>query len=97
MTRDDYEKYKKLNEEVENIKTFLFYCGKRYRCKLFFMYYLFDLLPIKRFNKHFKLRNRCGDLSDENDIFDIPRDLQERIIDVIEDYVDEKERELEEL
>ena len=34
MTRDDYEKYKKLNDEIENIKTFLFYCGKRYRCKL---------------------------------------------------------------
>ena len=32
-----------------------------------------------------------------NDIYNIPRDLQERIIDVIENYVDEKERELEEL
>lgn len=97
MTRDDYEKYKKLNEEIENIKNFLFYCGKRYRCKLFFTRYLFDLLPIKGFNKYFKLRNKCGDLSDGNDIYDIPRDLQERIIDVVEDYVDEKERELEEL
>lgn len=96
MTRDDYEKYKKLNDEIENIKTFLFYCGKRYRCKLLFGRYVFDLLPIKFFNKHFRLRNK-GVFNDMNDIYNIPKDLQERIIDVIEDYVDEKEKELEEL
>lgn len=98
MTKEQYEKYKKLNEEVENIKNFLFYCGKRYRHSTYVKRFLFNILRVKIFEKRFKLNMPNAPLWWDEDIsLDIPEDLQERIIDVIEDYVDEKEKELEEI
>lgn len=98
MTKEQYEKYKKLNEEVENIKKFLFYCGKRYRYNIYIKRFLFNILRVKIFGKRFKLNMPNAPLwGNEDRSLDIPEDLQDRIIDVIEDYVDEKEKELEEI
>lgn len=97
MTKNQYEEYKKLNDEIENLKLFLFYCSKKYQYHMFYTYYLFSLIPIKKFSKHFKLRIKDITRRENDKTFDISKDLHDRIINVIEEYVDEKEKELEEL
>lgn len=84
---------------MKNIKIFfIFYCGKRYRYSAYVKRFLFNILHVKIFGKCFKLNMPSALLwGDEYRSLDIPEDLQDRIIDVIEDYVYEKERGLEEL
>lgn len=64
------------------------------------MYYLFNSLPMAKISKRFKFSDRFklyirGVCWSENDkSFDISKDLHDRIINVIEEYVDEKEEEM---
>lgn len=89
MTKEQYNKYEEIKRDLEPIKDFLFYCGNKYhekgvRC------FLSELI-IKRqiwIGTRRIMNNRE---------FAVPRDLHNRIIDVIEQYVDEKEKEMQEI
>ena len=90
MTKEQYEKYKKLDNELKDIRDFCFWCDKKNKkydvCKRYFM------LLVKRKKIFFyKLRYLS---TDELNTYYIPLDLQDRIIDVVESYLDEKEEEL---
>lgn len=90
MTDEQFNKYQSLKKEIEPLKNFLHWCGKRYRCKGISQYHM--RLIKRKFNI-----GRKGIGLIESTIVDIPFDLQDRIIDVIEDYVDEKNKELDEI
>lgn len=91
MTNEQYENYKKKKEELESIKGFLFWCGNRYK-KTDYSY-------------NFSIRTKCKDFfmnrslifSKEEKNYKMPKELQTRIVKVIEDYVDEVEKEMEEI
>lgn len=89
MTKEQYDKYEEIKKDLEPIKDFLFYCGNKYHEKGVF--YFLTKLIIKR---QFRIGTRK---SMDNIEFVVPRDLHNRIIDVIEQYVDEKEKEMEEI
>lgn len=61
------------------------------------MYYLFSLIPITKFSKRFRLYIKDVCWSDDTKSFDISKDLHDRIINVIEEYVDKKEEEMREI
>ena len=93
MTEAQYKKYKKLKEEISQIKNFLYWCGDKYKnqaiTKRIFSFF--------RNEKKMLLYERDGYYPKESNTYEIPSELQERIIKVIEDYVDEKEKEMEEI
>ena len=81
MTDKQYKEYKKAKEELEPVKNFLFWCGERG--------YLARLIPC---SKCFLLGIRFGFVKDE--IFKMPKELRERVLLTIKDYVEEKETEM---
>lgn len=83
MTEKQFNEYKKISEEIKPIKEFLKFCGDKYAHWAGSQYNF--ALTIKK-----PLRNG-------NDIYELPWVLQDRIIDVIEQYVDEKQKELDEI
>lgn len=86
MTDKQYKKYKEVEEEIRPLKTFL---------KGF--YTRFNSCPTLIFTKpklKFKRRQTC--ISDVCEV-EIPCELQNRILEVIGQYIDEKEKEQEEL
>lgn len=90
MTKEQFELYKKIENEIEDIRNFLFWCGKRYHG---------ECVSKFRFNfltkgKELFLHRNSSLCTLEEDTFNIPIELQERIIEVIENYLDEKEEEL---
>ena len=89
MTKEQYNKYKQIETELVPIKDFLFYCGNKYHEKR--VSYFLSRLIIKR-----KFRIGTRRIMD-NKVFDVPRDLHDKIIDTIEQYVDEKEKEMQEI
>lgn len=89
MTKEQYNKYKQIETELAPIKNFLSYCGNKYHEKGF--RYFLSRLIIKR-----QVRIGINKFMD-NQIFDVPRELHDKIIDVIERYVDEKEKEMQEI
>ena len=90
MTNEQFEKYQSLKKEIEPIKDFLEWCGKRYRC------YGIGRYPMRLIKKKFCI-GRKGSLIMDNTRVEIPIELQDRIIDVIEEYFDEKQKELEKI
>lgn len=89
MTKEQYNKYNQIETELKPIKDFLFYCGNKYHEKGAF--YSLSKLIIKR-------QFRIGTRKNMEDIeFVVLRDLHNRIIDVIEQYVEEKEKEMQEI
>ncbi len=88
MTEKQFERYKEIVEEIKVLKELLGFCGNRHRVNGLCHYVM------KIFKKEIMLGR-------ETIYFDKPinvsDELQERIIDVIEQYVDEKEKELERL
>lgn len=84
MTDKQYEEYKKAKEELEPVKNFLFWCGERG--------YTARLIPC---SKRFWLGVRFGFVKDE--MFKMPKELRERILITIKEYVEEKEKELREI
>lgn len=91
MTNEQYEKYKKLEEEVKPVKDFLFWCGDRYKDKTTGKY-TFGILT--KLNNFFMYKNSRFS-SMESNTFEIPKELQKRIVQTIEEYVDEVEKEME--
>lgn len=94
LTTEQYEKYKEIQEEIKPVKKFLEWCGTdKYKCKnvgkyRFSLRALFESRSVALYrNTHF------GTLSDNT--YEIPEELQNRIIAVVENYVEEKEKELE--
>lgn len=84
MTDKQYKEYKKAKEELEPVKRFLFWCGERG--------YTARLIPC---SKRFWLGVRFGFVKDE--MFKMPKELRERILITIKEYVEEKEKELREI
>ena len=90
MTDKQYEEYKKLKDDIQPLKTFLFWCGKKYHCATLNHY------KMRLIKKKFHIgRVGCGAM--QNTEVKIPTELQDRIIEVIEQYVDEKQKELDKI
>lgn len=86
MTNKQYKKYKEAEEEIRPLKTFL---------KGF--YTRFNSCPTLIFTKpKLKIRRRQTFVPDVCEI-EIPCELQNRILKTIKQYIDEKEKEQEEL
>lgn len=86
MTDEQYKKYKEAEEEIRPLKTFL---------KGF--YTRFNSCPTLIFTKpKLKIRRRQTFVPDVCEI-EIPCELQNRILKTIKQYIDEKEKEQEEL
>ena len=92
MTKEQYEKYEKIEKEIKGVRRFCLWCGDKHRSKFVDVACYFKILT-KGKKLSLLMENVCD--SQESNTFDIPRDLQERIIEVVESYLDEKEAELE--
>ena len=90
MTNEQFNKYQSLKKEIEPIKSFLEWCGKRYKCCFIGQY------PMRLIKKKFSIGQK-GIGAIDSTIVEIPIELQDRIIDIIEKYVDEKQKELEKI
>ena len=86
MTEQQYYEYQKKKKELDEIKDFLFWCGKRHRKCLgeYDSKIIVDKLLFGRVG--------FGAIGSQN--FVMPRELRDRVIAVVEQYVDEKELEL---
>lgn len=90
LEKEQYEKYKQIEEGLKPIKNFLYWSGKKYKNKSVSLY----RFSLKRLGKKFGLyihRNWSGI---EENIFDLPIELQDRIIETVEKYVEEKEQKM---
>ena len=93
MKKEQYEQYTKINEEVEHLKRFLMWCGKRYKDKFVGKY----PFQIDAKTKKINLRSMLQFCSIPDNTYEISVELQNRIIETIEKYVDEKEQELKDI
>lgn len=91
MTEEQYKQYDQKVKQLAPIKDFLKWCGNKYRGKGLSKYF-FSLKAIRR---NFSLERKC-EIAKEN-TYTIPYELQQRIVKTIEDYVDEKEKDLEQI
>ena len=92
MTEGQYEEYRKKKEELNQIKEFLYWCGIKYKSD-YVSKYKARLIGRKAVIKI----GRKGIGAIKGMEVDLPKELQDKIIGVIEDYVDEKETELSEI
>ncbi len=92
MTEQQYRNYKIISEELKPIKDFLFWCGEKYKCNSVEKYNCRLITKAKEF-----LIGRQGYGAMESTEVLLPKELQDRIIEVVEDYVAEKEKELEQI
>lgn len=94
MTKEQYEEYTRINDEVKCLKKFLMWCGKRHKDNSVGKY----PFKIDTKTKKFTLRRKwcSGSISADN-TYEISVELQNRIIETIENYVDEKEQRLQEI
>ena len=90
MTEEQYKKYGKLFSELQSVKTFLSWCGDRYKDQAESKY-RFKIITKA---KNFFLYRKWYSANMEENTFEIPEDLQKRIVLVVEKWVDEKEKEL---
>ena len=79
MTKEQFEFYRKIENEIEDIRKFLFWCGKRYHGKCVSKFGFNFLTKGKELFIH---RNSSLSTSEEN-TFNIPIKLQERIIEML--------------
>lgn len=93
MTEEQYKKYTKINEEVQTLKNFLSWCGKKYKDKFTGKYQF----QIDAKTKKIDLRSMLQFCSIPDNTYEISVELQNRIIETIENYVEEKELELEKI
>ena len=93
MTDKQYKQYTELKKKLDPIIHFLNSCGNRYHNNFFAKYnFLIDT-----YQKVFVLRKKWHIGSIPDNSYDLPYELQERIIEVIEQYVDERQKELDEI
>ena len=95
MTTEQYEKYKEIREEIKPIKNFLEWCGTYPHKDLNVGKYRFSLRTLFSKNKGVALYREMYAAGVSDNTFEIPKELQNRIIAVVENYVEEKEMELE--
>ena len=89
MTEGQYEEYKNKKEELNPIKEFLYWCGIKYKGIHINQY------KARLIGKRYVIKiGRKGRGAIGETKVDLPKDLQDKIIGVIEDYVEEKEKEL---
>ena len=93
MTKEQYAEYTRINDEVKCLKKFLMWCGKRYKDKSVSKYPFVIDTKTKKFN----LRRMWFSSSISDNTYEISVELQNRIIETIEDYVNEKEQRLQEI
>lgn len=91
MTETQYKSYSAIREEIEPIKDFLTFCGDRYH-KKGFPKYPFSLVKIAE-----KIAVKFLSPVSGAETCELPKELRDEIIKVIEDYVTRKEKELEEI
>lgn len=84
MTDEKYQEYKKKTEELKPIKSFLFWCEEHGM--------MGKLISTSRI---LKLGVKFGWAKDEEII--MPKELKERVLETVKKYVEEKEKELEEI
>lgn len=88
MTDKQYKKYKEIEEEIKPIKTFW---------KGFYISFSScQILTLVKPKTKFRLKRRQANLLDNYEI-ELPNELQDRILKVIKQYIDEKEKEQKEL
>ena len=92
MTKERYEKYAEIKSEVDKIKDFLSWCGQKHRCSGIGQY---PTRVIGR--KVFISVGRAGFGPISNTEIVLPQELQEGIINLIEQYVERREKEMEEI
>ena len=92
MTEQQYKDYERISKELKPIKDFLFWCGERYKCDSVGKYDCRLITKVKDF-----LIGRKGNRAIESTEVELSDELQDRIIEVVEDYVAEKEKELEQI
>lgn len=90
MTEEQYKKYGNMYSELQPVKTFLEWCGDRYKNQVTRK---FDFKIIAKAKNLFLYRKFYAANIEEN-TYEIPEDLQKRIVIVIEDWVEEKENEM---
>ena len=90
MTEEQYKKYGNLYSELQPVKRFLEWCGDRYKDHSTSK---FRFSLITKVNNFFLLK-KWEMFSKSENTYEIPEDLQKRIVAVIEDWVEEKENEL---
>lgn len=79
-----------MKKKLEPIEDLLRWCGKKYRSEWINQY------PLILFKRKIGVGRLGRSAINSTDVI-LPIDLQNRIIDVIEQYVDEKHKELEEI
>lgn len=92
MTEQQYKDYERISKELKPIKDFLFWCGERYKEKSVSKYECRLITKAKEI-----LIGRKGYGGIPSTEVPLPEELQDRIIEVVEDYVAEKEKELEQI
>lgn len=92
MTEQQYKAYEKISEEIAPLKNFLFWCGNRYRERSVTKY---ECRLVTKAKELLIGRKGCGGVESREIL--LPRELQDKIIEVVENYVEEKEKELEQL
>lgn len=92
MTEQQYREYKRISEEIQPIKSFLEWCGNKYKSPCVGKY---RTRVIGK--KTFISVGRKGYGAIGNTELLLPPELQEKVIEIIEDYVSERERELNEI
>ena len=90
MTKEQFELYSKIEYEIKDVRNFCFWCGNKYRNK-YINKNRFNI--VTKFKNIFLYKKSHVNTKEEN-TFNIPIELQERIIEVVENYLDEKEEEL---
>ena len=93
MTKDQFEKYQKIEQEIAPVRAFLFWCGDRYKEPTVGE----KPFSIKTTFKRFCLRRQFHGCTESDNLFEIPHDLQCRLVKVMEEYLDEREKEKEAL
>lgn len=93
MTKDQFEKYQKIEQEIKPVRAFLFWCGNRYKEPTVEQ----KNFSIKTTFKNFCLRKHMPGWSESDCLYEIPYELQWRLVKVMEEYVDEREKEKEAL
>lgn len=92
MTEKQYKEYKKQLEKIEPIKDLMEFCGNRYHQNGFWNYHM-RIFKIKR---RFGI-GRKGAGYIESTSVTLPEELQDRIVDTIERWLDEEIAKMEEM
>lgn len=92
MTEEQYKKYTDIKNEIKILKDFLYFCGDKYRAEMTTQH-KFSIKFFKSIKDKFFLQEKLS--MSNNDTYELPKELQKRIIEVVEQYVEEREKEME--